>query len=210
MALKTIYTRFPTREKRSQFVADTFSKYLNDNVLDVGCYEAPLREILPHAAYTGIDISGKPDITLDLEKIDCLPFVDHSFSCVLCIDVLEHIDNLHTIFNELVRVSQHYIIISLPNCWHGARIRVGKGQGSIMHYGLPVVKPLDRHKWFFSFTEARNFIVTKADELNLTIEDMFITEKPRYKLQTFFRKLFYPGDRYYNRYSNQLWVVLKK
>ena len=210
MPLPTTYINFPSREDRSRFVATRFAEYLNESVLDVGCFEAPLRNLLNLKSYIGIDIAGKPDIKLNLENIDRLPFEDDSFMSVLCIDVLEHLDNLHFIFDELIRVSKRFIIISLPNCWSDARRPISRGKGRFKHYGLPLCKPVDRHKWFFSLTEAKEFIVYKATELNLHIRDMFVTEKPRVGIIRLLRKIRYPGDRYQNRYSGTLWTVLEK
>lgn len=210
MPLSTVYINFSSRESRSRFVAARFNKYLDKSVLDVGCFEAPLRDILNCASYTGIDMAGRPDLTVNLDKIDCLPFDNNKFKCVLCIDVLEHLDNLHTIFDELVRVSEKFIIVSLPNCWCEARRPIEKGKGRFGHYGLPLHKPEDRHKWFFSLTEARQFIEGKAKELNLSIEDMCIAEKPRNIILRLLRKIRYPGEKYHNRYSRTLWVVLRK
>jgi len=201
---------FPSRESRSRFVCAHFAEYLNEWVLDIGCSEAPLRDLLSLATYTGVDIAGKPDLRLDLAGIERLPFDDRAFKCVLCIDVLEHLDNLHEIFAELVRVSKQYLIISLPNCWCDARQPIGRGKGHFGHYGLPLQKPQDRHKWFFSFSEARQFLEGKAEELGLGLEDMFVTEKPRIGLVRLLRRIRYPGDRYHNRYSRTLWAVLEK
>jgi SAM-dependent methyltransferase len=210
MPLPSVYVFFPSRESRSRFVCARFAEYLNERVLDIGCFEAPLRDLLSSATYTGVDIAGHPDISLDLERIERLPFDDGTFKCVLCIDVLEHLDNLHVIFDELVRVSKQYVIVSLPNCWGGARRPIGRGRGRFGHYGLSLQKPQDRHKWFFSLSEARQFVEGKAEELGLRLKDMFVTEKPRINLVRLLRRIRYPGDRYHNRYSHTLWAVLEK
>ena len=210
MPLPTVHVNFPSREHRSQFVAARFAQYLGESVLDVGCFEAPLRKLLPSTSYTGIDMAGNPDIRLDLESVDRLPFEDGSFGSVLCVDVLEHLENLHLMFNEVVRVSNRWVIISLPNCWRDARRPIARGKGRFRHYGLPLSKPEDRHKWFFSFAEARDFILSKATALRLDIKEMFVTEKPKMGMIRLLRKVRYPGDRYQNRYSGTLWVVLEK
>jgi SAM-dependent methyltransferase len=210
MCLSTVYISVLSRDQRSRFVARRFGAYLKDSVLDVGCFEAPLRDILGLTAYTGIDIAGKPDIELNLEKIDQLPFGNNAFDCVLCIDVLEHLDNLHAIFDELIRVSKQYIIISLPNCWCDARHRIDRGKGRLEHYGLPLENPGDRHKWFFSLTEAKQFLEGKAEKKNLKIKELFVTEKPRPSIVKLMRKLRYPGNRYKNRYTNTIWIVYDK
>jgi Methyltransferase domain len=210
MPLPSVYVSFPSRESRSRFVCWRFAGYLNELVLDVGCFAAPLRDLLSSATYTGIDRAGNPDITLDLERIERLPFDDGAFKCVLCIDVLEHLDNLQVMFDELVRVSKQYIIISLPNCWCDARRPLGRGKGHFGHYGLPLQKPQDRHKWFFSLSEARQFLDGKAERLGLRVEELFVTEKPRSRLVRLLRRIRYPGHRYHNRYSRTLWAVLEK
>ncbi len=211
MHLPTVYINFPARESRSRFVLERFKQYLQGAILDVGCFEAPLRDLLPSSVeYTGIDVTGNPDLTVNLETVERLPFDDGQFDCVICIEVLEHLDNLHAMFAELVRVSRKHIIVSLPNCWCAARRPVGRGKGDFSHYGLPIHKPDDRHKWFFSLTEAKTFIEAKANEFELTIADMFIAEKPRNGILRTLRKLRYQGDRYHNRYSRTLWVALEK
>lgn len=89
---------FRRREERIKYAIEHFGKYLSGKVLDVGCDKAVLREMLPEIEYTGVDIGGDPDVKIDLEKIDRLPFEDGAFDCVLCTDVLEHLDNLHVVF----------------------------------------------------------------------------------------------------------------
>ncbi len=210
MPLPSVFASFTSREIRSKFVHSHFAKYLNESVLDVGCFNAPLRNLLGSAKYVGVDIAGNPDITLDMETIERLPFDDGAFETVLCIDVLEHLDNFHRLFDELVRVSNRHIIVSLPNCWFHARQPISRGKGHFTHYGLPLQRPQDRHKWFFSLSEARQFIGGKSEEFGLTIEDMFATEQPRAGLLRLMRKIRYPGDLYQNRYCCTLWSVLEK
>ncbi len=194
MLLPTVYVVFPSRESRSKFVATRFAEYLGESVLDVGCFDAPLRTLLGSSLYTGVDMAGKPDIQLHLEKAARLPFGDRTFRAVLCIDVLEHLDNLHAVFGELVRVAKQYVIISLPNCWCDARQPIGRGKGHFGHYGLPLQCPEDRHKWFFSLTEARQFVERKAEEFDLEIPEMFVTEKPRINLVRWLMKTQISGQ----------------
>ena len=210
MRLPTLYFECPARESRSRFIAGRFRKQLEQSVLDVGCYEAPLRALLPAGNYTGIDMAGRPDRVVNLENTERLPFDDNAFACVLCIDVLEHLDNLHAVFAELVRVSDRFVLVSLPNNWCDARRPIERGQGRFGHYGLPLQAPADRHKWFFNFTEARQFMEGKAEEFGLKIADMFAAEKPRNPILRLARKIRYRGERYRNRYSRTLWALLEK
>lgn len=205
------YIAFTTRADRARYVAERFRPCLTGRVLDVGCDEAVLRDLLPGVRYTGVDIGGKPDIPLDLEKTARLPFDDRAFDGVVCTDVLEHIENLHAMFEELVRVSAKHLVLSLPNCWVGARRPIGRGRGSFAHYGLPDEKPMDRHKWFFNLTDAEQFVRVQAERLGLGIRELFATEKPRSTATRLLRRLRYPGQAdYLNRYAHTLWVRFER
>jgi SAM-dependent methyltransferase len=209
--MRVEYVAFPKRADRSAYVAARFRPYLSGRVLDVGCDQAVLRQLLPEADYTGVDISGSPDIRLDLSRVDRLPFDDASFHAVLCTDVLEHLDNLHGLFGELVRVTGKHLIVSLPNCWAGARKPLRRGTGAIAHYGLPSEPPPDRHRWFFSLSEAEAFLQGQADRHQLQVLEMHATEKPRWLPVRWLRRLLVPrADRYLNLYAHTLWVVYEK
>lgn len=201
---------FSERRSRSAFVAQRFAPYLRDSVLDVGCYEAPLREMLKEVKYVGVDFAGKPDITLNLDTREPLPFADASFRNVICIEVLEHLEQLHHVFGELVRVSAEHVIVSLPNCWRDARRPIERGRGHFAHYGLPSEPPQDRHRWFFSYTEACDFMRARAGHHGLTIVELFGTEMHRSALVRAARRLRYPGKLYFNRYVQTLWAVMRK
>jgi len=206
-----IYTSFNERSDRSIYIAKYFKSELTGRILDVGCDKAVLKKLLPNVDYIGIDISGTPDICINLEETERLPFNNAEFDTVLCSDVLEHLNNLHHIFNELVRVTKEYLIISLPNCWQVARRPIERGRGSFSHYGLPGEAPLDRHKWFFSLSDADDFLTYQARKHSLTIVSRHVTEKPRLKLVQLARRIrYYNKTNYLNRYSHTLWVVYKK
>ncbi len=206
------YVNFHKREERAKYIFEKFQRYFGKKVLDVGCDKAVLKMFIDDVEYTGLDISGIPDICLDLEKIDRLPFDDSSFDCVICADVLEHLDNLHLIFSELLRVTQRHLIIAWPNNWVNARVPIGRGYGSFKHYGLPPEKPRDRHKWFFSLSEAKHFVqeqIRKNGDIQLVEER--IAEKPRLFFRRWLRRLRYLSQsRYLNRYAHTLWTVLRK
>jgi len=111
---KPLYS--PIREERVKFVAKKFKNYLKESILDVGCDKGYLRQLIPDGMkYIGIDMGGKPDFEVNLEKNKLDRFEDNSFHTVVCTDVLEHLDNLHDVFDDIFRVSRKYIILSLPN-----------------------------------------------------------------------------------------------
>ncbi len=208
--MHTEYIHFPERVDRSRFVARRFAPYFGESLLDVGCYEAPLRELLPQVRYTGVDFVGNPDIELNLETCARLPFDDRTFSCVICIEVLEHLNNLHAMSDELIRVSSRHVIVSLPNCWRDARRPIARGVGDFAHYGLPVDPPLDRHKWFINHTQVRDFFEGQAGKHGLKIVELFRTEQPKPAPARWLRKLIWPGDRYHNRFAQTTWVVYER
>jgi SAM-dependent methyltransferase len=210
--LNTDFVSFNQRADRSQYIARRFAAYLRDSVLDVGCDKAVLRGLLAQdIAYTGIDIGGTPDMVVNLEQVERLPFADNAFSCTVCSDVLEHLDNIHAVFGELVRVSRDHMVISLPNNWANARRPIERGKGSIAHYGLPAVRPRDRHKWFFGFTEAVEFLRAQEQLFPVSLVEMATNEKPRLAPVRAWRHLRYPvRERYLNRYAHTVWAVYRK
>jgi SAM-dependent methyltransferase len=209
--MKVDYVSFQGRQARIEYLAKAFKRFLNGRLLDVGCDKAHLKAMLPHSDYVGVDISEDADIQLNLEKSGGLPFADDSFDCVISSDVLEHLDNLHQIFGDMVRVSRKYLIISLPNNWANARRPIERGKGSFGHYGLPVEPPQDRHKWFFGLSEAMNFAKGQERKFPISIIEVCATEKPRPLLVRGVRRFLYPSqERYLNRYASTLWIVFEK
>lgn len=204
------FIHFDTRKDRTLFVAKRFARYFSERVLDVGCFEAPLREMLNPGIYVGVDMAGAPDVLLNLDQAERLPFADSEFATVISIETLEHLENLHRMFGELVRVSGKHLIVSLPNCWRDARRPIGRGRGDFAHYGLPAKKPLDRHRWFFSYSQAREFLCAMATDHNLVITEIFGTEQPRNVLVRLLRRLRYNRESYANRYVQTIWVVFSK
>ena len=167
-----------------------------------------LSQMRPDLEYTGIDLSGEPDLRVDLEAVERLPFDDDAFDTVVCCDVLEHLNNLHHTFGELVRVSRKHLVISLPNCWTAARMRLARGRGDIGLYGLPAEPPADRHKWFFSLTDGQAFVQAMAERYGLRVAELRVTEKPRPAVLRALRRLRHPvREHYLNRYAHTLWTV---
>jgi SAM-dependent methyltransferase len=202
---------FPTRTHRIEYMVSIFGRVLAGRVLDIGCASATLRSLRPDLEYIGVDMSDEADLRIDLEAIEHLPFDERSFEAVVCCDVLEHLDNLHQIFAEVVRVSKRYVIVSLPNCWAAARRPIARGKGGVGHYGLPPSPPPDRHKWFFSLTEAHEFAVAMAAQHGLAIVESRVAEKPRPIPVRLARRLRHPKQtRYLNRFAHTLFVLFER
>ena len=143
-------------------------------VLDVGCRSGNFREVLhqhnQRVEYCGLDLYPPADVIADLEK--GLALEEKEFDVVVALDVLEHMNDIHKAFDEVCRVSGQFVVITLPNAYElKARVRFGLGRSLSGKYGLPVEPPIDRHRWLFSFTEARRFVQERAWRLGFTVQD---------------------------------------
>ncbi len=216
---------YKNREERSKWLAERFGKEIttSKSLLDVGCYNADFKRHIPNMVkYTGIDIAGKPDIFINLDKIKNLPFANNEFETTVCADVLEHLENIHLIFDELCRVTSKNIIITLPNAYASipeiikgkkyAKNQEKRMQFGIYNkfYGLPLEKPEDRHRWFFSYDEAIEFLEFRAKNYNFKIA---VSESEySYKKLPFIRKIFFASLRKRNKnlVDRNIIVLLKK
>ena len=217
-----IYT---DRETKAEYVWLKYRSILSGKkILDVGADECYLKKHLDeHSDYWGIG-RGEVDQMVDLE-CGKLPFKDNDFDTVLCLDVLEHIENIHHIFDELCRVSRRYVIVSLPNSfsafWSYLRFGDYSPGVPIKFHGIPPEPPEDRHKWFFSHEDAVRFVRNRAEKNNMRIvqidteclqEDhsgIFRQLKTRARnlfLKSFFRNDLNPKT----LYASTLWTVLEK
>lgn len=198
---------YTNREERAKYTALKYKEFLKGRVLDVGCWNKDLKKYLDDKAeYVGIDIGGNPDVFVDLEK-EKIPFKNNSFDAVVCTDVLEHLDNLHETFDELCRVSRKYLIISLTNCYASGIKKIITGQGGLKFYGLPSEKPKDRHKWFFNYKEAEEFVRKRAELNNAKVID--VSTLPTGFLKKFFLKILL-GKKYKNIAFSCLWALIEK
>ncbi len=172
MLMKAKIVEFRGRQDKLTLVGHLLSKYLKGDVLDVGCGEKHLSTLV-RGRYVGIDIAGKPDIIANVEP--GIPFRDMSFDTVVAFDILEHSDNIHFGFDELCRVARRYVIIGLPNIYEWRfRLMFVIGRRLSGKYGLPVNPPLDRHRWLFSFWDARSFIHHRASRAGFEIIEEFV------------------------------------
>jgi len=216
MKFKTKVPYGNMREDRINFISKKFKNYLRESILDVGCDEGYLREIIPEKIkYVGIDIGGKPDFVINLEEEKLNKFDDDSFYIVICSDVLEHLSNLHEVFDDLCRVSKKYIIISLPNSWVNFKYPLISGKKEYQRYGLPINNPVDRHKWFFNYEEALIFVKERSKMNNFDIIYHFPVpyhfNSIRHQLFNVFFKFYYKNQyKYENLFYRNLWALLKK
>ncbi|MSR61439.1 MAG: class I SAM-dependent methyltransferase [Planctomycetes bacterium] len=210
-ALSTSYVRFAQRSDRPRFLGELYAPLLTGRVLDVGCDEALLRARCAPQSYVGLDRTPQADVQHDLAREARLPFEARSFDTVVCWDVLEHLERPDALFAELVRVARTHLLLSLPNTWNAARKQLRRGCGAIEHYGLPLDPPADRHRWFFSLSEARAYLEGQAARHALEVVELRVLEKPRPLLVRAARRLLHPDlDRYRNLYAHTLAAHFRK
>lgn len=211
---------YKDRKSKAFYVWDKYKNILYGKILDVGADQCYLKKYCrKEDQYIGIGLGKKVDKIVNLEK-EKIPFNKNSFDCVLCLDVLEHLDNIHEVFNELCRVTDKYLIISLPNPFSSFREYLQNGDYKafqhLKFYGLPVEKPEDRHKWFFATDEGIRFIEHKVKENNMKMIQMDFEgiPKPHFSIKKTIIKLLFPDlAKIINNdtlTTGTLWVVLKK
>jgi SAM-dependent methyltransferase len=108
------------REAFRHFLGDGFT----GTVLEVGCGMGHLHHVLGlrREQYTGVDLNERflaagrehfPGIRLVQGSADRLPFADGSFDCVLCSDVLIHLEDMRPALREIVRVSRGAVLLRM-------------------------------------------------------------------------------------------------
>lgn len=168
---KVDHTYYTDRTRqRYLLMKDKFNSQIGGSILDVGSRDDTAQNILGKKC-TLIDKNNTNLDSWDWEK-DLIPFGDKSFDTVLCLDTLEHINDIHRSFADLMRVTRKTLIISLPNCWKKSAKRLVAGYGSGASYGLPPEKPFDRHKWFFNTEDVDNFIAYNAYKHGFSVSDI--------------------------------------
>lgn len=165
---------YTTREERSRWIVERFAEIFSaaKSVLDVGCGQDKfLKKFVPSAAkYFGIDAVGEPDQIVNFDQTGKLPFKNGEFDAVVCADVLEHLEEVHSVYDELMRVGRKNVIITLPI---PARLTIIKKfflKQPIKRYGLPLEKPADRHRWFFTYYEAERFLKERAERAGFAVK----------------------------------------
>ena len=141
-------------------------------VLDVGCRGGELRDALPNEsrAYVGVDLYPPASVIANLGA--GLPFANQATDTVVALDVLEHTDDIHKSFSELCRVARNHVLIVLPNMYELRwRLRLLLGHPLSGKYGLPSNPPKDRHRWVFSFHEAKAFSHALANRFGFEVVD---------------------------------------
>lgn len=151
----------PYALQRYLLIGEQFKSYLTGAILDVGSRDNYMKNVLNINAEL-VDKNNTDLTSFDWET-QTLPYQENQFDTVVCLDTLEHINDLHRSFYDLLRVSKKNVVISLPNCWRKTFKRMLRGQSDQGAYGLPPERPMDRHKWFFNTEEIEDFFFYNAE-----------------------------------------------
>lgn len=202
--------KYQSREERAVYITQQFREYLSGEVLDIGSGGSGLCSYLDRCVSIDINPVAYPDVLVNLDEGN-LPFAPNSFDCVVCTDVLEHLESLHHIFAESVRVSRQYLIVSLPNNWLAARAIICRGSHtrSMKYYGLPIERPFDRHRWFFGYTEAEDFVYGMATCMNLQVMQCEPHFGARNQIKAVLFRPWMSSRRLHNLFASALWAVLQ-
>lgn len=211
---------YDTREEKGLYVYDKYKILLdNSSILDVGGDRGALQKHLPpSSSYYNIGFGAEVSQEYNLENIP-YPFGDNSFDVVLCLDVLEHLENIHAAFDELCRISRKHLIISLPNPYSSfaTYLRAGKyesGEKNMKFYGLLPEPEEDRHRWFFSPPEAQAFIRSRAEKNHFSITQFdakhLSTPRKRRHTDDLYYALFRPDLDISELEISTMWWVLEK
>jgi len=95
---------FPRSKQRYQIVKDHLESFLGEKVLDVGTRDNTLSEMIERPV--ALVDKNNPDLPEFNWEKENLPFEENSFDSLVCLDVLEHIENSHEALGDLVRVSK--------------------------------------------------------------------------------------------------------
>ena len=153
------------------------------SVLDLGSRDGsalkPLFDRPIGAHLVATDFHNRVENGIEFHSVDLehpLPFESASFDCVICTDVIEHVERKQQLTREIKRVSRSKIIISLPNTQHRAYLGGLKRGNMGEKYVFDVEDGVDRHRWVTFYDENRKFVEKYFD----VVEMVDIVDKPKH------------------------------
>jgi SAM-dependent methyltransferase len=120
-------------------------------VLDVGCGVKPYLPFFAAASeYVGADLPGNPHADL-VGSAEQLPIDDGAFDLVLCLQVLEHVDDPAAVIRELHRVTRP-----------GGRVLLST-------HGVQVYHPSPEDHWRWTHTGLQRLLETNGSWSSVTV-----------------------------------------
>ena len=182
---------------RIQLASNLINFLKGEIVFDLGCRDQILKRFLKgNFHYVGVDYANENQNNFIKHNLENgLPSFDKDIDIIVCLDVLEHIDNSHRLRDDIFKKAKKKIIIALPNmAYYKFRFNflfTGELSGK---YPFGKSKPADRHKWITNIKNINQFIST-VDEKEWGIKEYdFIAERKRnlilFYLEKFLSKFF--------------------
>ena len=172
---------------RNKFVAKKLGNLNGEKILDIGCRDKIFEKYLEGKyEYTGIDFD--PDKPLNIEISDKeinynleqgLP-ENFEFDIINALDVLEHLENIHNLYDEIFIKSKKKVSIALPNMgYYKFRLNfLFKGDIS-GKYTFHEKKVHDRHRWLPNYTSILKFVKNNHPDGWKVKKFDFIAERKR-------------------------------
>lgn len=143
-------------------------------MLDIGARDRRLATQLDlqKINYFTADVDTGYDYQIDLENGLSLP--DCAFDYVVALDVLEHVEHIHTGFHELARITRKKLIIALPNMSTLFRrwLYLRYGHLGTKKFDLYPEHQGDRHRWLTVYPQINCFIADKAERTGFVIDSV--------------------------------------
>jgi len=146
---------------RIGFAASMLKALSPRSILDIGCRDGSLADLLPDAEYAGADLRPGPRVKYvgDVTRME----LSRKFDAVVALDILEHLENPSEMFDRLVPLAERLLLISLPNSYDlKSRIQFAAKGHLGGKYVFGEIHPQDRHRWLMSRAEIQEFARAKA------------------------------------------------
>ena len=168
------------RIERQRAVGRLYKEFLQgDAVVDIGCDVRGIEESVgPHTRYHGIDMHGKPDIVLNLDR-DELPFGEKSVDTVVCVEALEHLQRMHQVFDNILAISRRHVICSLPVEAAYTGNKLVDAMGGVFSFATPLAPVFDRHQWVGSVSDNLDLVYYRSALGGFSIRQIDLFYMPR-------------------------------
>lgn len=188
---------------RNQYVANKLGILNGTTILDIGCRDMVLKTYLKgNFNYKGLDFQITEKLTENKDLINHnlesrLPKDLGKYDIINALDVLEHLENIHDVFQDLFNHSNNQIIIALPNIGY-YRFRLSFLFNGILSkkYTFNKNKTDDRHRWIPNYYTIQEFVNHNINKKWIVKKKNFIFERKRNFIFFYIEKIlsyFFPN-----------------
>lgn len=140
------------------------AKDLDGLLLDFGCGRKPYKNLFTVKKYIGLDMK-QTGHSHELSEVDVyydgktIPFNDEYFDSIFCSEVIEHVFEVDSVFNEINRVLKKggKMLLTVPFVWNEHEVPYDYGRYST--YGITYL--LEKHGFeVIKISKSTNFVET--------------------------------------------------